>query len=117
MQYEYDNVKGITITFDNEKLFLKTAIIGGVQGDGEKLPMGMYSGSMDIGDVGIAVMHSCRATLKILREMHGLSIEQGIDFIRFCTFEAADREEMASNFEEVNLSKQDIIRRMNNLGK
>lgn len=116
MQFKPTNDKYITIIAGDEEIKLKTAILGGVMLDDKDLPMGMYSGSHDIGDLGIAVLHSCRAVMKILQDMHGLNMEQCIDFIRFCTLEASDREEMATNIDTlVNMGKKDIIRKMMDL--
>jgi hypothetical protein len=116
MQFKPTNDKYITIQVGDEEFKLKTAIIGGVLLEDEGFPMGMYSGSQDIGDIGVAVLHSCRAIMKILKEMHGLNMEQSIDFIRFCTLEASDREEMSENMEHlVDLGRKDIIRKMMDL--
>jgi hypothetical protein len=94
--------KNVTVKFDNEEVLLNTALIGGVLGDGSEFPMGMYAGHLDIGEIGIALMHCHRAVIKLLREQHGFNLEDSLEFVCFCMAEASKREE--GNKQEHNVS-------------
>lgn len=92
--------KGIWIEFEDERVFLKTAIIGGEMKDDS--PMGMYSGALDVGDFGVALMHSNRAALKVMQDTFQLDIIQAQGFLMECIVEAIRRENEAKKTEKMN---------------
>jgi hypothetical protein len=94
--------KGIWLEFDEERIFLETALIGGVLGDSTKFPMGMYGGTLQIEKIGVALLHSLRAIIRITREHHKMDITDSVEFICFCLNEAIEKE-------QANLNKEDSI--------
>lgn len=96
-----EEIKGITVHFDGEELFLQTAIIGGVTGDALECPMGMYAGKLLPEDVGLSLLHSLRAVIKITRDHWRMDMDKAEDFIIFTLAEAIrceKRENPRDNF-------------------
>lgn len=92
--------KGIYVEFEGERIFLKTAIIGGEMKD--DAPMGMYSGALDVGDFGVALMHSNRAAIKVMKDTFNLDIIQAQGFLLECIVEALRRENEAEKHDRMN---------------
>lgn len=103
MTNEHEN--GITLVFDGKKLFLKTALVGGITGDALEAPMGMYAGKVDVGEIGVALMHTHRAILKIMQDSFHMELDKAVDFIRFCCMEAAHREQHHDTMENVSFEE------------
>lgn len=78
-----------------KKMELKTALIGGTlaaETEGEENPTGMFAGKLDLGDMGIALLHSLRTVIRIQREYHKMPLDTSIDYIKFTLEEAIRRE-------------------------
>ena len=103
-------IKGVTLFFDGEEVFLQTAIIGGVTGDAIECPMGMYAGKLQPEDVGLSLLHSLRAVIKITREHWGFNMSKTEDFIVFTLAEAIRREKLESPKETFPLNVHHEIR-------
>jgi hypothetical protein len=92
--------KPITVIIDDEKFEIDQCIIAGVFSKGhsqEGHPMGSWCGSLEIGDMGIALMHALRAIIRINTEYQGLRITQSAEFINDCAKEALKREILNRN--------------------
>jgi hypothetical protein len=95
-----NSVNGIWVEFDNERVFLKTAIIGGEMKDDS--PMGMYSGKLDVGDFGVALMHANRAAIKVLKDTFNLDAIHVQGFLIECMMEALRREQDSHKHEKMD---------------
>jgi|tagenome__1003787_1003787.scaffolds.fasta_scaffold19819119_2 hypothetical protein len=104
--------KFITVKWADQTIKLKTALIGGVTDDIHACPMGMYAGSMDIGDIGLALLHNLRATIKVVKDHHDMSVDQGVDFILFCLKEAEIREIENKNIDNTSYQEHQTVLRM-----
>lgn len=105
-----DNI--VTIKWADQTMELKTALVGGVTSDAHECPMGMYAGSMDIGDIGMALLHNLRAALKVTKDHHGMNTMQGKDFILFCLNEAVAREVENKNIDNTSYKEHQTVLRM-----
>jgi hypothetical protein len=92
--------KGIWLEFGDERIFLKTAIIGGELGDDS--PIGMYSGKLDVGDFGVALMHCNRAAIKVMKDTFDFDTISVQGFLTECMMEALRREKESQNSETMD---------------
>jgi hypothetical protein len=95
-----NQVNGIWLEFGDERIFLKTAIIGGELGD--ESPIGMYSGRLDVGDFGVALMHCNRAAIKVLKDTFEFDTISVQGFLTECMMEALRREKESQISEKLD---------------
>lgn len=86
------NKTGVTIKFNDQEVFLETALIGGIVNQKESEMMGIYCGKRDIGDLGIAIMQAMRGGYKTARTEFGLDVKSAAEFMAFTLEEAINRE-------------------------
>lgn len=81
----------ITVSFCGETFVLKNVFIGGrnVKDDS---PLGVYSGVIDVAEMGVSLLAMFRAILRTTREEMNMPISAAEDFIVFCLAEAIKRE-------------------------
>jgi hypothetical protein len=81
----------ITVSFCGDTFILKNVFIGG-RNTKDDSPMGVYSGVLDIAEMGISLLTMFRAILRTTREEMGMPTDTTEDFILFCLAEAMKRE-------------------------
>jgi hypothetical protein len=81
----------ITVSFAGETFVLKNAFIGG-RNVADKNPVGVYSGVLDVAEMGISLLSMFRAILRTTREEMGMPTDTAEDFILFTLAEAIKRE-------------------------
>lgn len=86
------NKRGLTISFEDQEIFLECALIGGIVNEKENEMMGVYCGKRDIGDLGIAIMQAMRGGYKTARTEFGLDMKTAAEFMAFTLEEAINRE-------------------------
>ena len=99
----------ITISFEDKEFKMTNAFIGGSLDDARKTPIGMFTGSVDIGDMGVALLTVIRTVLQTTTTEIGMSLEQSADFVVVCLAEAMKREEQALNVNRDEL--HDIVKK------
>lgn len=92
--------EALTIKFEGETLKLRNGFVGGFLADELNCPMGMYAGNLDIGDMGVALLSTLRACIKMNVEEQGMNLGQARDFISFTLNRAIEIER--ENREEEN---------------
>lgn len=105
-----DNRKKIIIKIEDYEYEMETALLGGIKSGDPQHPMGIYAGTLAIEDIGMALLHALRATLKISLDVHKMDIETAESFILFTVHEAVKRER--ARMEKVDFDHEDIIMRM-----
>jgi antitoxin component of RelBE/YafQ-DinJ toxin-antitoxin module len=81
----------VTISLAGESFAIKNAFIGGREVDGDN-PIGMYSGVLDIAEMGLSLLSMFRAILRTTRQELGMPVDVAEDFILFCLSEALKKE-------------------------
>lgn len=81
----------VTVSFAGESFVLKNTFIGGRSVEDEH-PIGVYSGVLDISEMGISLLSMFRAILRTTREEMGMPTKIAEDFILFCLAEAIKKE-------------------------
>jgi hypothetical protein len=97
----------VEVKFDDQKILLENVFIGG-RLDSEKTSVGFYSGSLDIGEMGVSLMHMLRGVLKATYEEVGLSRNKSIEFIQHCLVEAIGREIAEEAENETERTKEEL---------
>lgn len=81
----------VTVTFAGDTFVLNNVFIGGISiKDGN--PIGVYSGMLDVAEMGLSLLAMFRAILRTTREEMGMSPEITEDFMVFCLAEAIKKE-------------------------
>ena len=99
----------LTISFEDKEFKMTNAFIGGSLNDSRKTPIGMFTGSVDVGDMGVALLTVMRTVLKTTTSEIGMSMEQSADFIVVCLAEALKREEQEQKLNHNEL--HDIVKK------
>ena len=76
------------LLIDNEQIEITNALIGARMVNRGETPFSVYSGNVDIAEVGVALLNTFRGVIKINQEEHGLTLEDSKDFILFTLREA-----------------------------
>lgn len=104
--------EAFTLQFEGQELKLENGFVGGFLADGSRCPMGMYAGNLDIGDMGVALLSTLRACIKMNVEEQGMSLEHAKAFIKF-TLETAleiERENREEDNKTVEQHKEMILK-------
>lgn len=76
------------LVLDGEVIYIKNALIGARMEDKDHTPFSVYAGQMDIGELGLSLLHIFRAVLKINVEEMDMPSHSAEDFILFTLKEA-----------------------------
>lgn len=90
----------ITVLIAGEKFVLKNAFVGG-RNVADENPIGVYSGVIDIAEMGISLLSTFRAILRTTREEMGIPTNVAEDFIIFTLAEAIKQETEEEKIEAV----------------
>ena len=82
----------ITLLFEDQKLELRSAFVGGWLADETNSPMGMYTGVNSVDDSSIALIQLLRAVVKMYVDENKLSYSTVDGILSLCVKEAIKRE-------------------------
>jgi hypothetical protein len=104
-------MSNLTVTFDNEKFNLSSALIGGKIDDFVGNPTSLYCGHLDFDEIHSALYYSNRAVIKILVEQLGVPFSEVDDFLLSALSEAMTKEWNNLNSGESDTESRKIIKR------
>jgi hypothetical protein len=75
--------KKVFLDLDGDRIEIENALIGGKMAQGAQEPFSVYAGPLDIGDIGLALLHIMRATIKITMDELHLPLQSSEEFMLF----------------------------------
>jgi len=103
--------KKVMLVLDGEVIYIKNALIGARMEDNDHTPFSVYAGQMDIGEIGLSLLHILRAVLKINVDEMGLSMNLAEDFVLFTLKEAVKLENLRRDDVTKNRSVEAFVKK------
>ena len=103
--------KKVLLLLDGEAIEIKNALIGARMENEDNTPFSVYAGTMDIGELGLSLLHIFRAVLKINTEEMDMPMNLAEDFVLFTLKEAVRLEKARRDDVTKNRSMEAFVKK------